>query len=44
LGALPLSFLEERPGRRRPLDRLDLPVAHDDPLDDDPAQLFPASR
>jgi hypothetical protein len=43
LGALPL-FLEERPRRRRPFDCFDLPVAHHDPLDHDPTELFPARR
>jgi hypothetical protein len=41
LGALPL-FFEERPGGRGPVDPVDLPVPHDDPLDDDPPELFTA--
>ena len=41
MGALPLSFLiEERPHRRRPLDRFDLAITDDDPLDHDPAELL----
>jgi len=43
LGAHPL-FFEERPGGRRPDDRIDAAVVHDDPLDDDPAELLPTSR
>jgi hypothetical protein len=41
LGVLPLSF-EEGSGRRRPVDRLQLPVPHHDPLDHDPTELLPA--
>jgi hypothetical protein len=45
LGALLLSFLiEERPHRRRPLDRFDLAITDDDPLDHDPAELLPTRR
>jgi hypothetical protein len=43
LGALPL-FFEERPDRRGPLDRLHLPIVHDDTFDDDPAELLPSRR
>jgi hypothetical protein len=43
LGALPLS-LEERQDWRSPRDRLDAPVAHDDPPDDDPTEFFTARR
>ena len=43
MGALLLSF-EERLHRRRPLDRLDLAVPHNDPLDDDSAELLAACR
>jgi hypothetical protein len=39
LGALPL-FFEERAGGWRPVDRSDLAIAHDDPLNQDPAELF----
>jgi hypothetical protein len=37
LGVLPLSF-EEGPRRGHPLDRFQLAVAYDDPLDHDPAE------
>jgi len=43
LGALPL-FFEERAGGRGPIDRLHLPISHDDPLDDDPTELLPSRR
>ena len=45
MGALPLSFLiEERSHRRRPLDRFDLAITDDDPLDDDQTQFLTARR
>ena len=44
MGALPLSFLEERSSRRRPLDSFDLPVTNDDVLDHDPSEFLPSRR
>ena len=38
MGARPPSF-EERPGRRHPVDRLQLTIPHDDRLDHDPTEL-----
>jgi hypothetical protein len=43
LGAPRLLF-EERSGGWNPLDRLDLPVVHDDLLDDDSAELLATSH
>ena len=43
MGALPL-FFEERPGGRSPSDRGDLAIPHDDPLDQDPAELLLPGR
>jgi hypothetical protein len=43
LGAHPL-FFEERPRRGHPLDRFQPSVAHDDPLDHDPAELLATIR
>ena len=43
MGALPL-FFEERPCRGHPVDRVQLPVADDDTLDDDPAEFLALRR
>ena len=43
MGVPPLSF-EERPGGRSPIDRGDLAIPHDDPLDQDPAEFLPPGR
>ena len=43
MGVLPL-FFEERPGGRSPSDRSDLAIPHDDPLDQDPAELLLPGR
>jgi hypothetical protein len=44
LGALLLSFRDERSRRRNPVDRLQPPVANDHPLDDDPTEFLSLGR